>query len=30
MTNRIYINDSCEDLNYTRIILYIGFVDSSK
>lgn len=30
MTNRIYINDFCEDLNYTGIILYIGVVNSSK
>ena len=30
MTDRIYINDFCEDLNYTGIILYIGSVDSSK
>jgi hypothetical protein len=28
--NRIYIKDFCEDLNYKKIILYIGNVDSEK
>lgn len=30
MSNKIYINDFCEDLNYQGIILYIGLVDSNK
>lgn len=27
MRKRIYINDFCEDLNHTGVILYIGNVD---
>lgn len=30
MNDRIYIEDFCYDLNYTRIILYIGEVDSNR
>ena len=30
MRDRIYINDFCEDLNYTGVILYIGNVDHTK
>lgn len=30
MRGRIYINDFCEDLNHTGVILYIGEVDSDR
>lgn len=30
MDRRIYINDFCEDLNYQRIILYIGKVNPTN
>lgn len=30
MSNRIYINNFCEDLNYQGIILYVGMVDPGK
>lgn len=30
MSKQIYINDFCEDLNYTGVILYIGNVDATK
>lgn len=30
MSNRFYIKDFCEDLNYRGVILYIGNVDNAK
>lgn len=30
MNNRIYIDNFCEDLNYKKIILYIGGVNYSE
>lgn len=30
MRGRIYINDFCEDLNYSGVILYIGNVDQNR
>jgi len=30
MSDKVYINDFCEDLNYTGVILYIGNVDTAK
>lgn len=30
MIMKIYINDFCDDLNYSRVLLYIGKVNHEK